>query len=163
MKPATPRTTPVPTNPSDIHSGTGDGPTPGDDRGPASPASAVRNPQPLPADIAPMSRPALPDAEDDSPDGQGYWQHDSAGPRAYVPPMLGETPPPDDTLREIGEALSLLVGTLPDPGDQSIHLRRINGQLHLVGLVTSDVVRRAAHRCVQSLTAEPVVDDLALR
>lgn len=181
MKPATPgsgtprdpdpgRSPPIPA--TDVHSGTGTtgpattGRTPGDARGPESPASPVRNPVPL-ASGESAARPA-PDhpaaAEDDSPNATGYWQHDESGPAAYVPPLVkGETTDDSHDLAHLAEALSLQLGTLPDWEAQSVHLRRVDGRLELFGIVTSEVIRRAAHRCVAQTSGEEVENTLAVR
>jgi hypothetical protein len=183
MKPATPHTSPDDGNPRDpdpdrspplpateVHSGTGTSGapvarTPDDAHGPESPASPVRNPVPLPDPADPRPAPhAAAAADDDSPTGEGYWQHDESGPAAYVPPLV-KGPDSDDShdLRHLAEALSLQLGTLPDWEAQSVHLRRVDGRLELFGIVTSEVIRRAAQRCVEQESGETVENTLVLR
>jgi hypothetical protein len=153
MKPATPV--------DQIHSGTGEGATPGDGRGPASPGSDVRNPQPLPPDPSDQATPAPVLVADEGPTLNGYWQHDDAGPGAYVP---GGGDRDDRAITDrIAQALDTQLGTLPDWSAQSIHVRHDDGGLRLVGFVTSDVIRRAAERCASAAAAGPVINDLQLR
>jgi hypothetical protein len=179
MKPANPRDPDPDRSPplaaTDIHSGTATkgGPaasTARDDHSRENPAgpvmrNPVRNPVPLPDDAARRTspQPTLP-TQDDSPNGTGVWQHDETGPAAYVPPLVkvGDTHDRPD-LPHLTEALSLQLGTLPDWGAQSIQIRRIDARLHLFGTVTSEVIRRAAHRCVAQESGEPVDNRLVVR
>jgi hypothetical protein len=142
-----------------IHSGTGEAP------GPSGPARGVRNPQPLPADLSGQARPVPTNAEDDSPNGNGYWQHDESGPRTYVPPLVGQGEAlgvDDDVLRRLSEALVLRLAALPEWGVQSVHLRRLDGVLCLVGLVASDIFRDAAGDHADLLAGEPVENRLVV-
>jgi hypothetical protein len=153
-----------PVKPHHVHSGTGEGATPADKRGPASPASGVRNPDPVTPVTAGRPLPSDPIPQDDNPATNGYWLRDDVGPRSYVAPLVNAPKESeDDPVRQIAEALELQLGTLPDWPDQTIHVRRLEGELRLVGFVTSEVMRRAAERCAEGATAEACRNDLVVR
>ncbi|MDP2087179.1 MAG: BON domain-containing protein [Gemmobacter sp.] len=147
-----------------IHSGTGEDGTPDDVRGPEPHSSGVRNPEPLDPPTIGIEAPDPPGAQSANAASNGHWLHDEFGPRTYVAPLVGaEDEPHEDLVRQIAEALELQLGDLPEWADQAIHVRRLEGELRLVGFVSSDVIRRAAERCATGVTTEPVRNDLVVR
>lgn len=148
-----------PARPHVIDSGTGEGRTPGDARGPESLDLTIRNPEPVDPVTQGVTVPWDLVAQDDNAASNGFWLHDAAGPRVYVAPV-GED---DPEIRAVAEAIAVQLGAQPDWDRQAIHVRRIEGELRLVGLVTSGVMARAAERCAAGVAGGPVRNDLELR